>query len=578
MPVINMNLKDLEQLIGGDFSLDEFKERVPMMGATVEKIEGEEISVEFFPDRPDLYSVEGVARAYRRFVRDDDPDLFSSFSILGDSGIELRTETGLEKIRPVIGAAVIKGVKINEDALVSIMNLQEKLHLTVGRKRRKVAIGIHDMDPLEPPFRYWAADPEEVSFVPLQKTGEWTLGRILSEHEKGVDYAWTLEGMDKYPLITDSKDQVLSFPPIINGELTRVNTETENIFVDCTGWDLKAVSLSVNIVCSQLIDRGGKLKSVSVFYPGTDYYKNLGIEKIQWPMYKWEKERLDLTYARTVLGSYLSEDQLKRSLRRMGYEQMSVDMENLRCLVPPWRGDILHQADILEDVANGYGYDNFPGVDPKEYTSGSERPITELSRSVRGVMVGLGFLEARTISLSNEDDQFEMMKREEMDHIKITNPITTEHTMMRMSALPSLLLLLKANRHRDLPQRIFEVADVMIGNRNHLLLSAVSEENKASFTEIKGMVQRIMSDLDIPFIIGDAKNMKFYIRGRGAGLFASFPGSEDHITPFPELKGEKDIPLGHFGEIHPRIISDMELKAPVSSFELDLDLISRMMG
>ena len=571
-----MNKDDLAGLVGDKFSLAEFKKRIPMMGATVEKEDGESISVEFFPDRPDLFSVEGVARAYRRFTDGGDSRTFGKSAVSSHSGIELNVEEGLEKIRPVIGAAVIKGVNINEDALVSIMNLQEKLHITVGRKRRKVAIGIHDMDPLKPPYTYRGAGPEEVSFVPLQKSDEWSLNRILKEHEKGVDYAWVLEGMERYPVITDKEGQVLSFPPIINGELTRVTKDTQNIFVDCTGWDLNAVSLSVNIVCAQLIDRGGNLESVTVNYPDTDYYKKLELPSKQWPHFNWKRERLDLTYARAVLGSYLTEEQMIDSLGKMGYERISVEMDSLKCSVPPWRGDILHQADLVEDVAKGFGYDKFSGMEPREYTSGSERAITGVSRHAREILVGLGFLEGRTISLSNEEDQFGLMKRKETDHLVITNPITTEHTMMRLSALPSLFRLLRANKHRDLPQRIFEVADVMVGNHNHVLLTGVSVDNKASFTEIKGVVQRITSDLDIPFMIDGARDLKFYIRGRGAGLFTELPEGDPWESPFQELRSDEKIPVGHFGEVHPGIIAEMELKAPVSAFELDLDLITRM--
>ncbi|MEA3558303.1 MAG: phenylalanine--tRNA ligase subunit beta, partial [Candidatus Thermoplasmatota archaeon] len=162
MPVINMDITDLQRLVGPGFDLEQFKAEIPMIGATVEKEEKSEIAVEFFPDRPDLFSVEGVARAYRDFK-----GIHSSvenLKIKSDPGMELIVGPGVKEIRPVIGAAYITGVTIDERTLLSIMNLQEKLHITVGRKRNKVAIGIHDADPIKPPFRYQAADPEEVEF------------------------------------------------------------------------------------------------------------------------------------------------------------------------------------------------------------------------------------------------------------------------------------------------------------------------------------------------------------------------------------------------------------------------------
>jgi phenylalanyl-tRNA synthetase beta chain len=573
MPVINLDKEDLERLVGNGFNLEKFKEEIPMIGATVEKEEDGEISVEFFPDRPDLFSVEGVARAYGKFSGIEKEDLVERHRTTGSSDIELTVDPGMPEVRPVIGAAYVRGVTIDDKALISIMNLQEKLHITVGRKRRKVAIGIHDASPLKPPFRYWAARPDEVCFVPLQKDIEWDLDRILKEHEKGTAYAWILEGKERYPIITDSADQVLSFPPIINGELTRVTEETTDIFVDCTGWDLKAVSLAVNIVCSQLIDRGGVVEEVKVVYPDTDSNRELGLYTSKWPDFGWKKTSADLSWTRNWLGSDLSSEDIIDALERMEYGKPGIDGRCITCLIPPWRGDILHQADLAEDIAIGYGFDSFEGEVSTLSTTGSERRLSTISRYIRQTLIGQGFLEVRTISLSNESSQFELLGREEHDHLKLLNPITVDHTMVRMSSIPSLMSLLRANKHRDLPQRLFETADVMIGNRSRNLLGGVSEYSRASFTEIKGFVQRILQDLAIPFLLEPA-DLGCYIKGRGAALMVELPeGVSDRDTPFPELDKGNMIPLGHFGEIHPRIITENELITPVSAFEMDLDLI-----
>jgi phenylalanyl-tRNA synthetase beta chain len=376
-------------------------------------------------------------------------------------------------------------------------------------------------------------------------------------------------------MITDSKDNVLSFPPIINGELTRVSERTRNIFVDCTGWNLNAVTLSVNIVCSQLMARGGKLHSVKVIYPDHKEFKDLGLKTRTWPRYQWSELDMNLDWAEAWLGKKLTYDEVAGSLKKMGFEKTKIGKGRVTCLVPPWRGDILHQADIAEDLAVGLGFENFNGTLPKANMTGNERKISTITRSLRNTLVGLGFLEVRTISLSNEGTQFGLMGRDEMDHIRITNPITTDHTMMRISSIPSLLNILRANKHRDLPQRIFEASDVMVGNRSHFLLSGLSEDNKASFTEIKGVVQKIFSDLELDFELDQAP-LGCYIKGRGAALYVK--GENDYDPPFPEIKKGGMIALGHFGEIHPRMISDMELAAPVSGFELDLDLIVELLG
>ncbi len=575
MPVITMDIDDLKKLSGPGFDPDTFKVEVPMIGASVEKAEGGELSVEFFPSRPDLFCVEGVSRAYRRFSGIDRAPLIDRMKVEGPSNITVEVDPGLLGIRPVIGCALVENVKLDSNALISIMNLQEKLHLTIGRKRKKVAIGIHDASMLVPPFRYRAVHPKEVEFVPLQKQGDWDLDRILRYHEKGRDYAWVLDGLDRYPVIMDSHDQVLSFPPIINGELTKVTEGTETIFVDCTGLDVRAVSQCVNIICSQLLERGGTLRSVKVDGPKGKEWESYRLSGGPWPDFRWMERALDLGLTRTWLGKDISPEEASEALFRMGYEGIGTDGSLLRCLSPPWRGDILHQTDIMEDVAIGYGFERFEGVGSNRQTTGRERPIRALSSLMRESLIGMGYLEIMTLSLTNEDTQFRMMGRAEGMHPRVQNPISVEHTMLRVSAIPSILQVLRSNKHRDLPQDLFEVADVQVGNLDRKVLGVVSVDTKASFTEVKGKVQRLLQDLQVVFDVAPA-DLGCYIRGRAACITVHkdvLGKRQKYDGPFPELYGTDGIPLGHMGELHPSLIAEMELTSPASAFELDLDLL-----
>jgi phenylalanyl-tRNA synthetase beta chain len=153
---------------------------------------------------------------------------------------------------------------LDDYTVKSVMDVQEKLHLTHGRYRMKVAIGVHDLDRVEPPFTYKAVDPASVSFVPLDMTEELNLREILAKHPKGRDYAWCLEGKKKYPIFIDKNNNVLSFPPIINGELTRLTENTRNLFIEMTGTDQQAVDAALNIVSASLADRGGRLQTVEI--------------------------------------------------------------------------------------------------------------------------------------------------------------------------------------------------------------------------------------------------------------------------------------------------------------------------
>ena len=211
MPVINFNYNDLCSLIGEEVPKKLLFEKIPMIGADMHDTEGDvdEMSVEFFPDRPDLYSVEGLARGMRAFL-DIEPGM-TEYEV-EETDIEVFVDDSVKDVRPIFRTAAVFDVEIDDGFLKSLMEVQEKLHITIGRKRSKLAIGVHDLDKVTPPFTYKAVKPKDIKFVPLTKTEEWDLDEILEKHEKGVGYRHLLEGYDKYPIITDANGDVLSFP------------------------------------------------------------------------------------------------------------------------------------------------------------------------------------------------------------------------------------------------------------------------------------------------------------------------------------------------------------------------------
>jgi len=264
MAVISMDYHDLVYLIGQEIPMDELVSILPMMGSDIDSVEGDTLNVEFFPNRPDLYSVEGVARALRGFLGLEKG--LAAYDVKS-SGCVLTVDPSVNNVRPFIVSGMIRDVTITDELIKSLMEVQEKLHLTLGRKRKKVAIGVHDLRSLKPPFVYKAVAPQSVKFVPLGHYDEMNLDEILAKHEKGQEYAWIMEGMEKYPIILDSEDQVLSFPPIINGTVTQVTEATTDIFLDLTGNDMNAVNSALNIIATMMAERGGKIETVEVVYP-----------------------------------------------------------------------------------------------------------------------------------------------------------------------------------------------------------------------------------------------------------------------------------------------------------------------
>ncbi len=544
MPVVTFGYDDLTGLLGREVSVDTLLERVPQLGADVHSYDEatREISIEFFPDRPDLYCVEGAARALRTFLGFEKG--LTRYPV-EPSGIVLKRDPSVVPVRPQVVAGVVNDIVMSDELIRSLMELQEKLHLTMGRKRAKVSIGVHDLDHVRAPFTYKAVDPRSVKFIPLAKTEKWDLQEILERHEKGIDYAYILKGMDKYPLLVDKDGRVLSFPPIINGTLTTVTEETRNVFIDVTGTDHHAVSGALNIVATAMAERGGKVRSVVV---------DLGDRKIVTPDLEPRPWTLKVADANAWLGTDLSAQQTAEALEKMGYGA-TPEGDVVKALVPATRLDMLHPVDLMEDVAKGYGYEKFGRSLPAIQTFGSELKSNKAADVVRNLMIGYGFLEVTTLTLTSEDDQFRKMRLPPGEVVEVLNPISEDHTCLRVSLLPSLMVVLRRNKHRDLPQRLFEVGDVLAGAKRRKHLAAVSISSKASFTEIKSLVESALRDLSVKSTVRPSASGA-YLDGRGADVVVA------------------DKIIGSFGELHPEVIENFELGYPIAAFELDVAAVT----
>ncbi len=542
MPVINFSYSDLCSLIGEDIPRSVLEERIPLMGADMGDSENstDDMSVEFFPDRPDLYSAEGIARALRSFF-DISPGLQTYDT--EESDIDVVIDENVKSLRPYFLCGAVLNLKITEDFLKSMMDLQEKLHLTIGRKRNKLAIGIHDLDKVAPPFTYSLEDPKSVRFSPLGHTEVMNLFEILEKHEKGREYASVLKDAKKYPIIRDSNGDVLSFPPIINGSLTTVTTDTKNVFVDVTGTDRKAVKGALDIVCTALAERGGRIASVRMEDSG-DKFKSPDLTPIQ--------KFVSVKECNKFLGTELDAKEMSHSLEKMGLGARPDGKEKISVTIPTTRTDIMHDVDIFEDVAIGYGFENFGGSYKLDNTVASRLNETVFSDNIRNIMIGLGFTEVTTLTLSNEKDEFTKSGMPGTETVTIKNPITEDHTCLRVNLFPSLMRILRHNRHRDLPQKIFEVGYVVKDMKNSLHLCAVTAASRTSFTESKSLAEAVLKELGCGYSIENCPYGTF-VPGRGASVV---------------IDGEN---AGVFGEVSPEVIAEFGINHPIIMFELNLD-------
>jgi phenylalanyl-tRNA synthetase beta chain len=540
MPVINFKYSDLCSIIGQDVPMDTLAERIPMIGADVEHAEAgsDDMSVEFFPDRPDLYSVEGAARGLRAFLGFETG--LKTYEV-SKSDIDVYIDDSVKNVRPYFLCGVVRGVNISDNMLKSIMEMQEKLHTTIGRKRRKLAIGIHDLDKVNGPFTYRLADPHSIRFVPLAKTEEMDMEEILTKHEKGRDYAHLLKGYKQYPIILDRDNQVLSFPPIINGSLTTVTTETHNLFIDVTGFDRKAVKGALDLVCTSLAERGGRIESVTM-HEGNSYFQSPDLTPSSYSISAEECNR--------YLGTDLSPADMVTALRKMGMDATE-DGDTVNVVVPAYRLDIMHKVDIFEDVGIGYGFENFGGDYSLTQTSGGLEPVNAFSEDVRDILVGLGFMEVMTLTLINDREEFEISKLPYIENVRVLNPITEDVTCLRSYLMPSLMNILRHNKHRDLPQRIFEVGNVVRDNLIQVRLCAMYTASKVSFTEIKSITESVLREMGCEYELRNT-DIKTFIDGRGAEVY---------------YKGQS---IGMFGEMAIEVVTGYEITHPVAFMELDL--------
>lgn len=548
MPVITFKYQDLKDL-GIDMDKDELIDTLPMMASDIEDFNDEEIKVEFFPNRPDNLSVEGVARSFKGFIGQETG--LPEYEI-EESGETVKVDADVAAIRPYIGFAKIEGVDFSGDKLKYVMDFQENLHWVIGRDRKKVAIGIHNADAVNAPYHYIATEPDSNAFIALEKDSPMTPEEILTEHDKGKEYAHLIEDFEKYPLILDNDDNVLSMPPIINGELTKISEGVENIIVDVTGTDERAVNQTLNIICSSFAEVGGKIKSMEVVYDD---------RTITTPDLTPQTINVHVDVANQLIGGTdLSAEDIEKLLKKARFDAEVIDENELKVYIPAYRIDILHEVDVVENIAIQYEINKIEAELPEVSTVAYPHKWFTSEKLIREVMVGLGFQEIMSLMLTSEEAHYENMLQEEKDHVEVLRPITIDRTMIRTSLINSLMEFLEDNKHEDLPQKIFEIGDVLYLDENQenkvvtaKKLACLICHSQANFTEMKSTATAILSNLGYSMELSDSDNPSF-IPGRVANIKGTSKNGE--------VKG-------FFGEISPEVITNFTLDYPVIGFEIE---------
>ncbi|CAD6493446.1 MAG: Phenylalanine--tRNA ligase beta subunit [Candidatus Argoarchaeum ethanivorans] len=536
MPIVTLYYDDLEGLTG--VKKESIIEQIPMIGSDIERVEKDHIDIEFFPNRPDLYSVEGVARAMRSFM---EINLTPKKYTVTPPNANITLAGEIANVRPCIACAVIRNLNFTPHSIESLMNLQESLHLSIGRNRKKASIGVHDLSKIAQPLTYTTV-PSDFAFVPLDFDKPMSVHEILEKHPKGVKFAHLLKNTHNYPLIQDANHNVLSFPPIINSELTRVTTGTTELFIEVTGLDSSCVNHALNIVVTALAERDTVVDGVTV---------NNETSTAVTPDLTCTRRTLQIGEATKLLGIPLLGSDCAHALSRMGFST-TVNGDEISVEIPPYRSDILHTYDLIEDIAIGYGYKNFPAQLPGTATIGASHESSIVKDTLSEIMIGLGYLEVMPFTLTNEMVHFNWMQRTPTDDVVyVENPISRDYTMLRTTLLQGLLKILAANKHHELPQKIFEVGDVVKNNKNALHLALVSIHPKANYTEAKSLVDTIMREQGQHYTVAESDDAAF-ISHRCADIY---------------VQNKK---VGITGEIHPQVIRNFGLENPIIAVEIEI--------
>ncbi|PIN76273.1 phenylalanine--tRNA ligase subunit beta [Candidatus Woesearchaeota archaeon CG10_big_fil_rev_8_21_14_0_10_36_11] len=542
MPTVTLNKKVFEELVGRKLPLEELKDRISMLGTDLERIEGDEIEVEIFPNRPDMLSEQGFARAFSSFIGVKKGLRKYTTTKFGSS----LTIQDVPKTWPYAVACVVKGLRFDDEKIREVIQLQEKLGTTLTRNRKKGGIGLYPLDKITFPIMFVGKKPENIKFRPLGFPTELTAHQILAQHPKGREYGHIMESWDTFPVFVDAKGVIMSMPPIINShDVGKIDETTTNVFIEGTGPDLNTIMTSLYILTTSLADMGGTIHSLEMVYPD---------KKINFPDFTLRKMKLDLQYINTRLGLDLQEKNAIELLERMGF---GYDTGNV--LIPKYRNDILHQVDLAEDIAIAYGYENFEEEIPNVATIGEEHHLKKFARKVREILAGLKMIEVKNYHLITAED---LNRKMNLDNplISLQNALG-EHNHLRNAILPSLIKNIRENQHNEFPQNIFEVGRVFthdtntetkIGENEHL--SVVLCHDKTDFTEIKQVLDTVLSSLGICYTIQETQHASF------------IPGRVGEIIIH-------DKSIGIIGELSPEVITLWNIQVPIVAFEVDVEML-----
>ncbi|OJD26572.1 phenylalanine-tRNA ligase, beta subunit [Blastomyces percursus] len=597
MPTIAVDKAALFKELGREYTTEEFDELCFEFGLELDedteklerpfvngKQEPPQLKIEVPANRYDLLCIEGIALMLNIF-RERTPS--PQYRLVSPPNGELETIVVKEettKIRPYISGAILRNVHFDQARYESFIALQDKLHQNLARQRTLVAIGTHDLDKLNGPFTYEALPPKDISFVPLNQTHKMNGEEVMEFYEKDKHigkYLHIIKDSPVYPIIYDSNRVVCSLPPIINGDHSKITLNTKNVFLEYTATDKTKVEVVNNIMVtmfSQFTSQPFTVEPVRI----VSEHNN---ETRQTPDLTPRPAQASVSYINQCCGLSLSATEICNLLKRMSYfaEPSKTSSDLIDIQVPVTRADVLHQADIMEDVAIAYGFNELPRSFPsKSGTVAQPLPVNKLTDIIRTEAAMAGWSEVMPLILCSHDENFAWLNRKDDGNtaVKLANPKTIEFQVVRTSLLPGLLKTIGENKHHAIPMKIFEVSDVAFKDvslerksRNERHFAAAWYGKNSGFEIVHGLLDRVMAMLKTAFIIGEEgldnpsmENATYWIEELEDPTYFTGHAASVHVS----ISG-KDHVIGSFGILHPTVLEKFELKYPVSTLEINIE-------
>ncbi|KAJ2851223.1 phenylalanine--tRNA ligase subunit beta [Coemansia brasiliensis] len=580
MPTIHVDKEDLFEYLGNQFNTEEFRELCFEFGIELEEdtsekgelAEGEraQLKIDIPANRYDLLCFEGLTRALGVFLGRESITNYHVAPTSNPHRITVAKECS--QVRPLIVGAILRNIKLDAARYKSFIDLQDKLNQNLGHKRELVSIGTHDLDTVQGPFTYEAVKPEDLKFVPLEQTEEMDGHRIMEFYEKDKKIKKFLHIIEKspvYPVVYDANRTVMSLPPLINSNHSKITLDTKNIFIEITAMDMTKVNMALNILVTMFsvhCKEPFTVEPVEVVYPDG--------KSFVYPDFETKSITTTAKYLNGIVGIEKSNSEIVELLQKMSLEA-KVEQDSIVVKLPLTRPDMLQECDIAEDLAIAFGYNRIPRVQNNEATVGAPLPINKLTDIVRREMAMAGWTEVLTLSLCAHDENFKFLRREDKgdEVVVLANPETLENQICRSLLLPGLLKTVRENKRYPIPIKVFEVSDVVYkdptterGARNRRHACALYASDEARFEIIQGLLDTVMESLGVApycnkqqghaYYLVEA-DLPMYLPGRSAKVMLSDNGNT--------------VELGTIGIIHPEVLFNFELKVPISSFEINIE-------